>query len=125
MAAKTQDVAARLAAAFERAEAERPQAPVLVVWDDPEREFAEQVGDLAPEGVECLLDEEGARFAVKRRLNALAAGERALLYRQRAAHDIADDWPTPSSTRPISKPTSPRPSSSSLAARIRRSCARS
>ena len=92
MAAKTQDVAARLAAAFERAEAERLQAPVLVVWDDPEGEFAEQVGELAPEGVECLLDEEGARFAVKRRLNTLVAGERALLYRQRAAHDITDDW---------------------------------
>lgn len=92
MTAPRQDVGDRLRAAFERLEGEDATSPLLVVWDDPEGEFADALDELVPEGVELLRDDDGARFAAKRRLNALRPGERALLYRRRAVHDVAGDW---------------------------------
>ncbi len=88
------DVSARLAQLFEENTGELGSAnvPQLVVWDDPMGEFAHQAEELVPEGVEFLCDEESTRFATKRRVNELSAGDKAVLYRQRVASDIHGDW---------------------------------
>lgn len=87
---KTIDIQTELMRRFEAADLD--DAPALVVWDDPEGEFEEALDGLDLPGVEILRDEDGSRFSIKRRLNALGAGKRALLYRKRAAHDVRGDW---------------------------------
>ena len=87
---KTADIQERLKGLFEAPQ--RHGEPMVVVWDDPDGEFEALVDELELPGVEVLRDADGARFAAKRRLNELGSGDKALIYRKRAARDTRGDW---------------------------------
>lgn len=53
----------------------------VVVWNDPDAEFAEEIAGLELPGVTCLSDADGDRFYLKRTVNELVPGERLLVYR--------------------------------------------
>ena len=53
----------------------------VVIWNDPDAEFAEEIAELELPGVTCLSDADGDRFHLKRTVNELAPGERLLVYR--------------------------------------------
>lgn len=72
------------------------QSP-LVVWYDPDAEFAELLDELTPQlaeqGIEVLREQEGARFELKCRINALdPERDHVLLYRQHAKNELKGDW---------------------------------
>ena len=87
---KTADIQERLKGLFEAPQ--RHGEPMVVVWDDPDGEFEALVDELELPGVEVLRDADGTRFAAKRRLNELGSGDKALIYRKRAARDTRGDW---------------------------------
>lgn len=62
----------------------------VVIWNDPDAEFAEEIAALELPGVTCLSDTDGDRFYLKRAVNELAAGERLLVYRTGGAGGSAD-----------------------------------
>lgn len=53
----------------------------VVIWNDPDAEFAEEIAGLELPGVTCLSDADGDRFYLKRTVNELVPGERLLVYR--------------------------------------------
>ena len=63
----------------------------VVVWHDPDGEFAESVGELDLPGVELMVERESKLFSLKRTLNEDLAGRRILLYRPRERH-LEGDW---------------------------------
>lgn len=63
----------------------------VVVWHDPDGEFAESVGELDLPGVELMLERENELFSLKRALNEDLAGRHILLYRPRERR-LEGDW---------------------------------
>lgn len=63
----------------------------VVVWHDPDGEFADLVESLELPGVEVLIEREGGIFSLKRALNEGLSGRRILLYRPRERW-LAGDW---------------------------------
>ena len=63
----------------------------VVVWNDPDAEFAEEIAGLELPGVTCLSDADGDRFYLKRTVNELVPGERLLVYRA-GSTDGSTDW---------------------------------
>lgn len=63
----------------------------VVVWHDPDGEFAESVGELDLPGVELMLERENELFSLKRALNEDLAGRHILLYRPRERY-LEGDW---------------------------------
>lgn len=70
---------------------EEGDAGRVVVWHDPDGEFAESVEELDLPGVELMLERENELFSLKRALNGDLAGRRILLYRPRERH-LEGDW---------------------------------
>lgn len=66
-------------------------AGCVVVWHDPDSEFAESVEDLDLPGVELLVERENEHFPLKRALNEDLSGRRILVYRQRERR-LEGDW---------------------------------
>ncbi len=66
----------------------------VVVWHDPEGEYADQVEEIASQldGVELVCEEPNSAFALKQLLNDDLTGRNILLYRQRSREVVADDW---------------------------------
>lgn len=56
------------------------QSPI-VIWNDPDAEFADQIGGLELPGVTFLSDTDGDRFFLKRAVNELTPEARLLVYR--------------------------------------------
>lgn len=63
----------------------------IVVWHDPSGEFEDVLADLELPGVSVLVDREGGRFAIKRKLNGDLGGRKVLIYR-RCAGEPSGDW---------------------------------
>lgn len=63
----------------------------VVVWHDPDGEFAESVEGLDLPGIELMVERENELFALKRELNEDLAGRRVLLYRPRERR-LEGDW---------------------------------
>ena len=63
----------------------------VVVWHDPDGEFAESVGELDLPGIELMVERENELFTLKRALNEGLTGRRILLYRPRERH-LEGDW---------------------------------
>ena len=63
----------------------------VVVWHDPDGEFAESVEELDLPGIELMVERENELFSLKRALNEELAGRRILLYRPRERH-LEGDW---------------------------------
>ena len=63
----------------------------VVVWHDPDGEFAESVEGLDLPGVELMVERENELFTLKQALNEDLAGRRILLYRPRERH-LEGDW---------------------------------
>lgn len=63
----------------------------VVVWHDPDGEFAESVEGLDLPGIELMVESENELFSLKRALNEDLAGRRILLYRPRERH-LEGDW---------------------------------
>lgn len=51
----------------------------IVVWHDPSGEFEDVLADLELPGVSVLVDREGGRFAIKRKLNGDLGGRKVLI----------------------------------------------
>ena len=65
----------------------------VLLWDDPDGRFAPSLMELGlPADVTLLREEEGSRFALKRRLNETAPDERLLVYRRRRHRVSEGDW---------------------------------
>ena len=65
----------------------------VLLWDDPDGRFAPSLMELGlPADVTLLREEEGSRFALKRRLNETAPDERLLVYRRRRHRVSEYDW---------------------------------
>ena len=84
---KLKDIQSELARLFDGA----GEAGGIVVWHDPEGEFADSLGELELPGVEVLEEREYEVFGLKRMLNADLAGRKILLYRRRA-RKLEGDW---------------------------------
>lgn len=67
------------------------EAGGIVVWHDPDAEFAQTVSELELPGVQIMCEEENDLFRLKFELNGDLSGRRILLYRPRARH-LAGDW---------------------------------
>lgn len=63
----------------------------IVVWHDPSGEFEDMLADLELPGVSVLVDREGGRFAIKRKLNGDLGGRKVLIYR-RCVGEPSGDW---------------------------------
>lgn len=63
----------------------------VVVWHDPDGEFAESVEELELPGIELMVERENELFSLKQALNEDLAGRRILLYRPRERH-LEGDW---------------------------------
>lgn len=63
----------------------------VVVWHDPDSEFAQAVDEIELPGVEVLCEEENDLFRLKSELNGNLAGRRVLLYRPRERR-LEGDW---------------------------------
>ena len=63
----------------------------VVVWHDPDSEFAQIVGEIELPGVEVLREEENDLFRLKAELNGDLCGRRVLLYRPRERR-LEGDW---------------------------------
>lgn len=63
----------------------------VVVWHDPDGEFAESVEGLDLPGVELMVERENELFTLKQALNEDLAGRRILLYRPRERR-LEGDW---------------------------------
>lgn len=63
----------------------------VVVWQDPDGEFAESVTELELPGIELMVERENELFSLKRALNEDLAGRRILLYRPHERH-LEGDW---------------------------------
>lgn len=63
----------------------------VVVWHDPDGEFAESVEELELPGIELMVERENELFSLKQVLNEDLAGRRVLLYRPRERH-LEGDW---------------------------------
>ncbi len=57
------------------------QTNPIVIWDDPNAEFANMLGEFNLPDVEIVSDIDGDRFSLKAAINALKPGERFLIYR--------------------------------------------
>lgn len=57
------------------------QANPVVIWNDPDTEFAEMLDELDLPEVEIVSDIDGDRFALKTEINALEPNKRFLIYR--------------------------------------------
>lgn len=91
------DIQQRIMALFEAADSPTPGTPdpalgQVVVWYDPQGEFADVPAQLDLPGVEVLVEEPDHLFELKRALNSSLAGRRVLLYRQRSEGDLRDNW---------------------------------
>lgn len=64
----------------------------VVVWFDPEGEFADMLPQLDLPGVEVLVEEPNHLFELKRRLNARPDGQNVLLYRRRSRGELKGNW---------------------------------
>ena len=84
---KQTDIQAELMRLFEEA----GDAGRVVVWHDPDGEFAESVKELDLPGIELVVERENELFSLKRELNEDLAGRRILLYRPRERH-LEGDW---------------------------------
>lgn len=81
------DIKAELMRLFE----ETGDAGRVVVWHDPDGEFAESVEELDLPGIERMVERENELFSLKRALNGDLVGRRILLYRPRERH-LEGDW---------------------------------
>ena len=63
----------------------------IVVWHDPEEEFAQTLEQLELPGVEVIREQQNHEFELKRRLNEDLSGRRILLYRPRG-RNLDGDW---------------------------------
>ncbi len=63
----------------------------VVVWRDPDGEFAESVEELDLPGIEFMVERENELFSLKQALNEDLTGRRILLYRPRERH-LEGDW---------------------------------
>lgn len=63
----------------------------IVVWHDPDAEFAELAEEIELPGVEVMAERENEMFLLKRALNEDLTGRRILLYRPRARR-LEGDW---------------------------------
>ena len=63
----------------------------VVVWHDPDGEFAESVEELDLPGIELMVERENELFSLKRALNEDLVGRRILLYRPRERR-LEGDW---------------------------------
>lgn len=84
---KQTDIQTELMRLFEEA----GDAGRVVVWHDPDGEFAESVEELDLPGIELMVERENELFSLKRALNEDLAGRRILLYRPRERH-LEGDW---------------------------------
>ncbi len=84
---KLKDIQAELARLFDRV----GESGGIVVWHDPEGEFAESLGELELTGVEVVEERENEVFGLKRMLNGDLTGRKVLLYRRRA-RKLEGDW---------------------------------
>ena len=84
---KQTDIQTELMRLFEEA----GDAGRVVVWHDPDGEFAESVKELDLPGIELVVERENELFSLKRELNEDLAGRRILLYRPRERH-LEGDW---------------------------------
>lgn len=84
---KQTDIQAELMRLFNEA----GDAGRVVVWHDPDGEFAESVEELELPGIELMVERENELFSLKQALNEDLAGRRILLYRPRERH-LEGDW---------------------------------
>ena len=63
----------------------------IVVWHDPDAEFAQMLEELELPGVEVMAERENEMFLLKRALNEDLTGRRILLYRPRPRR-LEGDW---------------------------------
>ena len=85
-------IQSRLSELFAPQEECEPAAGRVVVWFDPEGEFAELLDQLDLPDVELLVEEPNQLFELKRRVNARAVGQNMLLYRRRPRGELAGNW---------------------------------
>lgn len=71
---------------------EDPSCGRVVIWFDPEGEFADVVDQLDLPGVQIEIEEPNRLFELKCRLNARPVDQDVLLYRQRYRGDLQDNW---------------------------------
>lgn len=86
---KLEDITSELLHLFAGQDADYGGA--IVVWHDPSGEFEDMLADLELPGVSVLVDREGGRFAIKRKLNGDLGGRKVLIYR-RCVGEPSGDW---------------------------------
>lgn len=84
---RTSDIQSELMRLFDEA----GDAGRVVVWHDPDGEFAEGIEGLDLPGVELMVERENELFTLKQALNEDLAGRRILLYRPRERR-LEGDW---------------------------------
>ncbi|WP_144744503.1 BREX-1 system phosphatase PglZ type A [Enorma burkinafasonensis] len=86
---RTTDIQTELRRRFDETDA--PTASAIVIWHDPDGEFADTLEGLELPDIEVIREEPGRRFALKRELNGDLTGRQILLYRRRQ-RNLVGDW---------------------------------
>lgn len=86
---RTTDIRSELQRLFDARDPAR--GGTVVIWHDPEGEFAETVDALELPGIEVAHERPGRLLALKRALNEDLSGRRILLYRRRSRR-LDGDW---------------------------------